>query len=291
MLFYKIKISTLFVSTVVTIVFLSAFCIAMEKFMPNVTAVAENMIIKTFSHASVKKYNTDDLITVPISETQQNNNLILVNKSHPISEQIKVDTVEFRQTELFVDGNITEPLEQLIAAVNKNTSDRLFLMSTYRTAEEQQKFYEENSKTANHPGTSEHQTGLALDVYVKHFAGDGFLKSEAGKFVNLNCHKYGFIIRYDFGKSNLTGVPFEPWHLRYVGAPHAEIMYKNDLSFEEYIEGFEPNVYYCSGEYILARLTAENDCIKMPPNVENITISPDNTGYYFVTAQLTAAQA
>lgn len=77
-------------------------------------------------------------------------------------------------------------------------------MSTYRTSAEQEKLYEDDSAVANKPYASEHQTGLAADVYVRYFAGEGFLKSKAGRYVNLNCYKYGFIIRYDFGKTDST---------------------------------------------------------------------------------------
>ena len=47
-------------------------------------------------------------------------------------------------------------------------------------------------------GYSEHETGLALDLYVHTLAQKNFIKSQVGKWVNSNAHKYAFIIRYPF---------------------------------------------------------------------------------------------
>ena len=38
------------------------------------------------------------------------------------------------------------------------------------------------------------------------------------------------------GKTDITGISYEPWHFRYVGLPHSAIMYEHDLVLEEYIE-------------------------------------------------------
>lgn len=283
----RIKLSYLLISAVSTVILLSALYFAVGKFFPQVSAVAENIIVKTFSFARVKEYTPSSCVNITLDDIEHNNNLILVSNEHPLSDKFTANTAEFRETGLFVDENMAEPLEQLISAVKSGTDDRLFLMSTYRTSAEQEKLYEEDSAVANKPYASEHQTGLAADVYVRYFAGKGFLKSKAGRYVNLNCYKYGFIIRYDFGKTDSTKMQFEPWHIRYVGAPHAEIMYKNNLSLEEYIESFEPDKFYCFNGYILARLSEDNGCIAVPSNVRDASVCADNTGYWFLTARLT----
>lgn len=86
------------------------------------------------------------------------------------------------------------------------------------------------------PGTSEHQTGLAIDV-----GGGGcgiedcFGNTAEGKWVAAHAHSYGFIIRYPQGKMAITGYRYEPWHLRYVGASTAQDMHaKGILTLEEY---------------------------------------------------------
>jgi len=83
------------------------------------------------------------------------------------------------------------------------------------------------------PGHSEHQTGLAFDL---NSVSDSFANTNEGKWINENCHKYGFIIRYPKGKDGITGYKYEPWHLRYVGVDLATKLYNNGdwITMEEY---------------------------------------------------------
>jgi D-alanyl-D-alanine carboxypeptidase len=86
------------------------------------------------------------------------------------------------------------------------------------------------------PGTSEHQTGLTVDV-----GGGGcgiedcFGSTPEGKWVAQNAYKYGFIIRYPEGKQSTTGYRYEPWHLRFVGTDLANEMHSQKiLTLEEF---------------------------------------------------------
>lgn len=82
------------------------------------------------------------------------------------------------------------------------------------------------------PGTSEHETGLAVDINPdRDKSGD-----EVYGWLNENAHKYGFIKRYPEDKTNITGISNEPWHYRYVGEKAAKEMKKENLCLEEYIE-------------------------------------------------------
>ncbi len=81
------------------------------------------------------------------------------------------------------------------------------------------------------PGYSEHQTGLAFDVFG---TGGGLLaQPNAVHWLAHNAHRYGFIVRYQAGKEGITGYMAEPWHLRYLG-PEAADIYQSGLSLEEY---------------------------------------------------------
>lgn len=82
-------------------------------------------------------------------------------------------------------------------------------------------------------GHSEHQSGLAFDVNT---INDSFANTEEGKWLNDNCYKYGFILRYPNGKSEETGYQYEPWHFRYVGVELAEKLYNNGnwITVEDY---------------------------------------------------------
>ena len=83
------------------------------------------------------------------------------------------------------------------------------------------------------PGHSEHQTGLAADI---NSVDQSFEDTEEGIWLNNNCYKYGFIIRYPKGKEDITGYIFEPWHIRYVGVSLATTLYNDGdwITLEEY---------------------------------------------------------
>ena len=57
------------------------------------------------------------------------------------------------------------------------------------------------------------------------------------QWLMANSYKYGFILRYPTGKSDITGIYYEPWHYRYVGKDAAKTIYENGVCFEEYLAG------------------------------------------------------
>lgn len=71
------------------------------------------------------------------------------------------------------------------------------------------------------PGFSEHETGLALDINLD----TGINNEDVYYWLVNNSYKYGFIIRYPEGKTSITGILYEPWHIRYLGKEAAEVMY------------------------------------------------------------------
>ena len=88
-------------------------------------------------------------------------------------------------------------------------------------------------------GTSEHQTGLAIDISCPTMNGiltDKFGETKEGKWVAENSYKYGFIVRYPKNKSNITGYGYEPWHIRYVGTELAKYLFDNNITLDEYYD-------------------------------------------------------
>lgn len=121
-------------------------------------------------------------------------------------------------------------------------------MSGYRSAEEQTEIFQsslrENGEEYTRkyvavPNHSEHQTGLAIDLGLKQEVID-FICPEfpyegiCDRF-RRTAPAYGFIERYPKGKEGVTGIGHEPWHFRYVGYPHSEIMSEYGLTLEEYM--------------------------------------------------------
>ena len=86
-------------------------------------------------------------------------------------------------------------------------------------------------KYSARPGTSDHQTGLAIDFYP---ISSRFEHYRAYEYLIENAHKFGFILRFPKGKTDVTGYMFESWHWRFVGRTVATEIYKRNLTLEEY---------------------------------------------------------
>lgn len=87
------------------------------------------------------------------------------------------------------------------------------------------------------PGTSEHQTGLAVDIVDMTYQvlDQGQENTAVQKWLMAHCAEYGFILRYPTNKSDLTGINYEPWHYRYVGIEAAKEIMEGGLCLEEYL--------------------------------------------------------
>lgn len=142
-------------------------------------------------------------------------------------------------------GDSAVALEMLTSAAKKDGIN-LILVSGYRSYQTQQSLYSSYvasqgkayaDATSAQPGHSEHQTGLAADLG----AASGkcqldicFGDMAEGRWLASNGHKYGFIIRYQKDKTNLTGYDYEPWHLRYVGVEMAAELDKTGQTLEQF---------------------------------------------------------
>lgn len=216
--------------------------------------------------------------------------LMLVNKEYMLSEDFEAEVSEYKDSTVYMNDCILSAYAMLSQAVADETGKKLYVSSSVRTADEQQALYDEDPLTATLPGASEHQTGLSLDVYIAGYAGDGFLKSPAGRFVNSHSWEYGFIMRYPSYGEEITGIRFEPWHIRFVGHPHSDIIYNNKLTLEEYILSLEPGVFYEVEGYFISRQFLTDDALLIPADCDTYVVSPDNTGCYIVTGYRTAEE-
>jgi D-alanyl-D-alanine carboxypeptidase len=137
-------------------------------------------------------------------------------------------------------------LESLFAAASKDKV-QLAGVSAYRSYATQKAVFnryvkQDGLKKARTysaiPGTSEHETGLAIDVSGsngKCAAEDCFAGSKEAIWLGKHVQEYGFIIRYPQGKEKITGYNYEPWHLRYVGTEVSLEITKKGITLEEYL--------------------------------------------------------
>ena len=154
-----------------------------------------------------------------------------------------------------VDERIVEDLTAMFDAAAAEGVD-LMICSAYRSVSYQQGLFErkvneyigygysqEQATTTAAtivavPGTSEHHTGLALDIVTPshQVLDDAFADTEAAEWLKANAPDYGFILRYPADKTVQTGIIFEPWHYRYVGRDYARSITDTGLCFEEWLD-------------------------------------------------------
>ncbi len=188
---------------------------------------------------------------IPYDLLMTSDYIVLTNKENLLSEDyippdlVKLTCKKISSDPIQMREVAANALSDMFAAA-KEDGIVLYAHSGYRSYRTQKTMYSNRLKKNNgkddgvvaYPGSSDHQTGLGIDIINK--AGIGkkfttaFAETKEGKWVAENCWNYGFVIRYQKNKEDITQIMFEPWHLRYVGVQVAQYMHENDLSLEEF---------------------------------------------------------
>ncbi len=188
----------------------------------------------------------------------------IVNRERPLPDgyvppDLTVPDVRLRlgagEEQMQFSQQAVPALEDMFAAAGDDGVELVF-GSGYRSEQLQAQFYnsyverdgqEAADRYSARPGTSEHQTGLAVDITTP--SGECHLEVcfedlPQGQWLSENAHRYGFIIRYPEGKEDITGYQYEPWHLRYVGEELATELYETGQTMEEFFDvvGYMPQV-------------------------------------------------
>lgn len=178
--------------------------------------------------------------------------LILVNDTHPLNSGFGVNLAEIQPGQQ-VDKRIIRDLQEMLDAAEEEGHE-LHVYSAFRDMKKQQSlfndcmkrlqeeglnfreaFYESKARIAL-PGTSEHQTGLAVDIAAKDYfyLDESRGNQEEARWLAKNSFRFGFILRYPQHKESITGIRYEPEHFRYVGKTIAKFIADNDLTLEEF---------------------------------------------------------
>ncbi len=190
-------------------------------------------------------------------EESKTDYMVLVNKQSKLPEDWEsrielVDVYTGLDETYQVEKKTAEAYKKLRDDLRENDHVIIELDSTYRTVNYQQEIWDDflkeygeeyTKKYVAVPGTSEHHTGLAIDVKI---VKDGTIieenddmtkEKEVFSKVHAKLAKYGFILRYPEGKEDVTGYGPEVWHFRYIDSPEVakEIMDKG-LTLEEYLQ-------------------------------------------------------
>ncbi|WP_421617814.1 M15 family metallopeptidase [Brevibacillus sp. TJ4] len=221
--------------------------------------------------------------------------LILVNKQHPIHphvsfEQELVAVDERQQPAVLLNIRARTALCRLFAHLQ--SEQQIVAVSGYRSLQEQQQIYADSIRdnglafTQTYvalPNCSEHQTGLAIDLGENRpqidFIRPDFPYTGICQAFREQAAAYGFIERYPEGKEAITGIGWEPWHFRYVGVPHAQIIQERGLTLEEYTDYVKAYTRY--GEHLFVETNNGLACIYYVPladgNTATIDLPDDST--------------
>ena len=197
--------------------------------------------------------------------------LILVNRQYPYRDGGKPELVSVRRgASVLLARRAAVSLFRLIGEIDG--WNEITAVSGWRSMAEQQQIWDKSviddgieftKKYVAVPGHSEHQTGLAIDLgkTAEHidFIRPDFPCSGICQTFRRHMAEFGFIERYPAGKESITGISHEPWHFRYVGIPHAEIMAESGMTLEEYHDFVKQ---YLWGESSLRRKSGGNACRK-----------------------------
>ena len=181
--------------------------------------------------------------------------LLLVNPWTPLPEDFVPGELVPVQNDQAVDARAYPDLQNMLGDMSEAGLSPL-ICSSYRSQERQQELYDnkvqrvmaegasreaaqaEAARWVALPGTSEHQTGLAVDIVSlsNQMLDETQESTPEFQWLAENAWKYGFILRYPNDKSEKTGIAYEPWHFRFVGKEAAEEMHDLGLCLEEYLE-------------------------------------------------------
>ena len=185
----------------------------------------------------------------------------LVNRENPISDELNIELYTLGSGEQVNEKIVSEYVAMIEAA--EKVGLYLTTISGYRSIDYQEILYnatlseylaenylfeEAQRKTEEYvqlPKSSEHHTGLAVDIASQKFKDSGadltedLADTKEYQWLLENASDYGFILRYPKGKEEITGIHYEPWHFRYVGKDMAKFMEQNNLTLEEIHELYE----------------------------------------------------
>lgn len=191
----------------------------------------KSIIIKVDANKKEGKNSSNELEIKNIDGLTYVNGILIVNKTYSLPKDYDPGSLSDSAKSAFDEMQNTA----------KNDNIKLWIASGYRSYLFQTNLYNnyvlKDGKTkadtySARPGHSEHQTGLAMDLNIIDSSFEG---TPEAIWIEKNCYKYGFIIRYPKGKEEITGYKYEPWHIRYLGKKLAEEVYNSGKTLEEYL--------------------------------------------------------
>lgn len=207
----------------------------------------------TGTTSALQSTQTAVLTAADQAVSQEDWQLLLVNAWHKLPEDYHVE-LKTLANGLQVDARIYDDLNAMLTDCREAGLEPI-VCSAYRTEDTQTRLYrnkvsrllsagwsrdtveQEAARWVAPPGTSEHQTGLALDIVSADYQllDEQQAQTPEQQWLMAHCWEYGFVLRYPTDKCAVTGIGYEPWHYRYVGKEAAREMQQKGLCLEEYL--------------------------------------------------------
>ena len=326
----KIMFEILFVSWFLfTLVYL--FTLIRGHKSPDIPSSAETSQVSEVSQeessAEPSETSVEPVISSLLGETQTiqlgydeiyKGDLVLVNKTYPCHSDgegtvplmsIKSDSYMATDYTVSLNEDIVKNLDNMLDDFYDIYGEsEVMIACGYRSRSNQEEIFanevadvgeEEAAKWVARPGYSEHQTGLVFDFTLYNDVEQGSLKYDGTgiySWINENSYQYGFILRYPYGKEEITGYNHESWHFRYVGLPAAYYINANQLTLEEYIQTVQkhgtddPLLIDGGGEnkwyvYYVPAKEKQTTQVIVPQGVD-YTVSGDNFSGFIVTSKV-----
>ncbi|MGI5893566.1 MAG: M15 family metallopeptidase [Candidatus Merdivicinus sp.] len=279
------------------------------------SAVTESTVTESSEVSEAEQFLPEGWKWINLSkEKLHQGELILVNNQTAFEGEapetvsiydVKTASYQVKDTLVTIQEKVAEQLNAMLDDFYAKTGlSDVMIISGWRGVDKQDTLYQDdlletgqNSSTlVAKPGYSEHHTGLALDLgLLPEIEGVGRSYDGQGAYswINENCGEYGFILRYPEDKMAETGIEYEPWHFRYVGTPHSQIIMEKGICLEEYLEFLKEypvnGTHYETDTYEIcwqeAQETPQGDYRVAVPENGDYTTSGDNMGGVIVTIQ------
>ena len=277
--------------------------------VPGLSAVTETENAEELFGAGGGEMRTVPLDSLMRLETEgilYDDALFVLSRDYP--EMNEAFDTRLETVELTGYGSVTmtvgcaEHLSDLLRAAEAETG-RSFLLGVSYPDESSEPAEGAECLTGGDWSSDDHATGLSVDLWIPNVPSDRYLTSDLGVWLQRNAWRFGFVIRYPFLAAQTTGLPYQPWHIRYVGEVHAARMFAGRLTLEDYVSetlrrnDMTTRFYRISltgedgepADWVVYKQFASERTIFVPAALTDVSVSFDSIGqYYIVTGKLHA---
>ena len=227
-----------------------AFADAEWPFTVSVTELqSDHALLVNRDHMLDDRYKPEDLVRATVKCASSNKIMLREEAAEALIKMFDAAALVTEYTYKVSDGSGGWKEKQF----SDQKGLRLTLKSGFRSYGTQQSTYASylarnngvDDGISSPPGASEHQTGMSCDILSvdydrnNRYMNESFYQTPEAQWLEENCYSYGFILRYPKDKEELTRVPYEPWHFRYVGREIAGYIKTSGNCFEEFYEAYQ----------------------------------------------------